>query len=132
MSSANPPPKSPKARWPLRVTVGREDGVTVLTLGGRIGEGSSTQFASAIGDAIAGGMCRLVIDFADVDYISSAGLDVLASASGRLREMGGELVACGVKGPVRTALQLAATTDDVEIVPARREAIQRLTPSRFE
>jgi anti-anti-sigma regulatory factor len=54
-------------RWPLRVLVSRADGVTVLTLHGRVAQESASQLSNAIAGAIAGADRRLVVDFQGVD-----------------------------------------------------------------
>ena len=49
------------------------------------------------------------LDLADVDYISSAGLAVLAEVTRRFREVGGVLEVTSVSEAVSLALRLAGT-----------------------
>jgi len=116
-------------RWPLRVLVSRADGVTVLTLHGRVAQESASQLSNAIAGAIAGADRRLVVDFQGVDYISSGGLLALESAVVGVQEAGGTMILSGIDGPVRTTLQLAALIDRFTVEPARDDAIRRLASS---
>jgi len=113
-------------RWPLRATVSRADGVTVLTLHGRVAQGSAGQLSRAIEEAVSSGGRRLVVDFQGVDYISSGGLVALESAALRVREAGGTFIVTGIDGPVRTTFQLAAWIDRFTVETSRDDAIRRL------
>ena len=117
-------------RWPLRVTVSRTEGVTVLTLRGRVPQESAAQLSGAIGDALAAGDRRLVVDFEGVDYISSAGLSALEAAAVRVREASGALILSGIDGPVRTTFQLAAVIDRFAIEASSDDAVRRLSANQ--
>ena len=113
-------------RWPLRVTVSRSEGVTVLTLRGRVAQESAVQLSGAIGEALAAGDRRLVVDFEGVDYISSAGLEALAAAAVRVGESRGVMILSGIDGPVRTTFQLAAVIDRFTVEASSDDAVRRL------
>lgn len=113
-------------RWPLRVTVSCSEGVTVLTLRGRVAKESAMQLSGAIGEALAAGDRRLVVDFEGVDYISSAGLIALEAAAVRVREASGAMILSGIDGPVRTTFQLAAVIDRFAIEASSDDAVRRL------
>jgi anti-anti-sigma factor len=116
-------------RWPLRVTVSRFEGVTVLTLRGRVAQESAVQVSRAIGEALAAGDRRLVVDFEGVDYISSGGLLALDAVAVRVREAGGAMVLSGIDGPVRTTFQLAAVIDRFAVAASSDDAVRRLATS---
>jgi anti-anti-sigma factor len=111
-------------RWPLRITEERGEGtgVLVLALAGRIGAASAARLDAALTEAVSRGDRRLVIDMAEVDYISSAGLKVLAAAVHRCAAAGGAFVACGLLDPVRIALDLGGVELPAEA--SRDEAVR--------
>jgi anti-anti-sigma factor len=113
-------------RWPLRVTATRSEGVTVLTLRGRVAQESAVQLSGAIDEALATGDRRLVVDFEGVDYISSAGLLALDAVAVRVREASGALILSGIDGPLRTTFQLAAVSDRFAIETSSDDAVRRL------
>jgi len=92
--------------WGLTVArSGGPESVTV-TLTGRVSHANSASLENAIEEARAGAR-ELVLDLAGVDYVSSAGLQVLTRASERLSGSGGRLVLAAAQPPVRVALELA-------------------------
>jgi anti-anti-sigma factor len=101
-----------------------DNGVQVLTPVGRVGQASAHLLAAAISEALER-TPRLVIDFASVDYISSAGLAVLDDAVSRVAERGGVLVLSTVSEPVRIALDLAGLLPQVPLEPSRERAVAR-------
>ncbi len=76
----------------LRMDAKESDGVTVLTLAGRVTLGDeSNQLRSKIKELLAQGKKRLVLDLGDVSYIDSAGLGTLVAAYTSARNDGGEI-----------------------------------------
>jgi anti-sigma B factor antagonist len=103
--------------------------VLVLTLTGRIGSASAPALADRLAAATEGGDRRLVIDFAGVDYLSSAGLVVLEAANRRVEALEGALVLCALTEPVRIVLDLAGATSRFAIEPSRDLGVARLAAS---
>jgi stage II sporulation protein AA (anti-sigma F factor antagonist) len=52
---------------------------------------------SALNKLIAGGARKVIIDFSTNEYLASAGLRVLISATKNLQRSGGKLVLCSIK-----------------------------------
>ncbi len=100
--------------------------MTVIALAGRIGHRSADDLSAEIARVLASAERRVVVDLEQVDYISSAGLTALASASEQARARGGVMLVSGVAAPVRTALELAALAARLAIEPSRAEAVDRL------
>lgn len=78
-----------------RVTVGRRGEVDVLELAGRLDAGNAPQAEQALRGLLESGTKRLLMDLRGLDYISSAGLQVLLLAARRLEASGGRLALCG-------------------------------------
>ena len=113
-------------RWPLRISEERADGVLVLALTGRLGAASAVRLDAAVTEAVARGDTRLVVDLDGVDYISSAGLRVLAAAEGRCVGARGALSVCRLTEPVRIALDLGGLLPQLSIEETRAAAIVRV------
>lgn len=79
-----------------------EDDGTVM-LKGRL-DASQAEAAEAVMDDIEG---TCVVDFSELDYISSAGLKVLLATQQRLWESGGEIRLAGMTPHVRMVFDLA-------------------------
>src|SRR5687767_5864884 len=83
------------------------DGVTVITPSGRIDTTTSGAVEDATRRAVDAGARDIVVDFAGVEYISSAGLRVFLVLAKRMRDLQGRLVLCGMPEPVRQVFHLA-------------------------
>ena len=76
----------------LNIETQQTDGVTVLTLSGRVTLGDeSNKLRSRIKELLAQGDKRLVLDLAGVSYIDSAGLGTLVAAYTSARNEGGDI-----------------------------------------
>ncbi len=64
----------------------------VLTVAGKIDARTMGDFEGGIRELMDAGHVNLVIDFAEVPFISSAGLGILMSVIEEIREAGGDLV----------------------------------------
>jgi anti-anti-sigma factor len=92
--------------WELRIT--RDSGEpTRIGLEGRLSGATSAQLASVLGEAIAAGSRRILLDLKDLNYISSGGIGTIQSAAARLLVEGGSLQLTGAQPAVRVALELA-------------------------
>jgi anti-sigma B factor antagonist len=81
-----------RLKMALHIVAKEMDGVTVLSLMGRVTLGDeSSQLRSKIKELLAQGKNRLVLDLGDIDYIDSAGLGTLVAAYTSARNEGGEI-----------------------------------------
>ncbi len=68
-----------KGTEPIRTSVERRGGITVLAVAGDIDVMTAPVFQGAIDGALAGPVAALVIDLSGVDFLGSVGLRILAS-----------------------------------------------------
>jgi anti-sigma B factor antagonist len=101
--------------WRCEVQCHLEDGVAVLTVTGRVGSEGAPQLGSELRRLIDAGHQRLRVDLAGVDYMNSAGLEVVAAAAQQLTGTGGALALSGLREPVRLALAMAGLTATIRI-----------------
>jgi anti-anti-sigma factor len=71
----------------------------------------------------------VVIDLADVEYISSVGLRVLMLASKQAKAQGGALVVADLQPVVREIFEISRFTLVVEVFATLREALAKLSPA---
>lgn len=110
----------------MTITQTTSNGITVLAPSGRIDTNTSATLDAAVREVVDAGARALVVDFAGVEYISSAGLRVLLVLAKRMRELQGRLVLCGMGQPVRQVFQLAGFVPLFTIVDSRDTALTRL------
>ena len=91
----------------MEVNEKRQDGIVVLALKGRLDSNTSGDFEKQLLGMVQGGETRFVLDFSELDYISSAGLRVLLKAVKELKRTDGRLCVCAVKDYIREIFSLS-------------------------
>jgi anti-anti-sigma factor len=99
----------------------------VVTAIGRLDGGASAAFAEKIGGLIANPNPNLLIDFAGVDFVTSAGLRAVLLLLKKVKATGGSFALCDVQASVREVLDIAGFTGMINLYPARAEAIAAMT-----
>ena len=83
------------------------EGVLVFRPVGRLDSTSSPELEQALVESLAAGTTRLIFDFSDLDYISSAGLRVVLLAGKRLRPLQGKMALVGMRDVVREVFEMS-------------------------
>jgi anti-sigma B factor antagonist len=83
-----------------------QNGVTVFTLEGRVDTQGAVDMDMALNAAVAEGKANMVLDMAEVSYISSAGLRTLADVVTKNREAGGDLKLVALNRKVLRVLRI--------------------------
>ncbi len=104
-----------------------KDGVTIIGVSGRVDAGTSEQFKAKLMAAIGDRPVHLVLDFAQMDFISSIGLRVLIVTAKRVAAVHGKLAFCGLQGPVREVFELAGFVSVAPFFPSRDAAAAALS-----
>ncbi len=91
---------------------------------GRLDSSTAAAFDAQIRELLAEGTPALLIDFTQLDYISSAGLRVVLFAAKRLQAGGGKLVICGLSEPIAHVFKLSGFLMALNVVPDRAAALQ--------
>ena len=84
----------------------RED-VTILAPRHRVDTNTAPEVEKTIWENIGDGDGKMVIDFSQVDYISSAGLRVLLKTAKQMKKGGGKLGLCNLNEQVTEVLELS-------------------------
>jgi anti-sigma B factor antagonist len=91
----------------MEITEQKSAGVVTLRLSGRLDTTTAQAFEDKILGRIESGERHVVIDLAQLDYISSAGLRVIVLAGKRLSAANGKMVLCSLKDRVREVFDIA-------------------------
>lgn len=95
----------PETQHTLTVTCHENAGVTVVKMKGSLSAATGEQGSEEMKKIVEGGANKVVVNLADIDYISSGGIRVLLIASKWLGDKQGEMKISGAKGMVNDALQ---------------------------
>jgi len=102
-----------------------EGNVVVTTVRGRLDSSSSPKLDEFLASAPAGGGVVL-LDFADLSYISSAGLRVVLKATKLARSTGSTLAVCSLIPQVHEVFDVSGFSTLIPIHPNREAALATL------
>jgi len=95
----------------------------VVRIHGRLDALTALSLEKTLDALRARGRLRLVMDFAAVDYLSSAGMRVLLSTAKKLRMRGGDCFFCSINDNVKEIIKVAGFEKILAIYPTESEAL---------
>jgi stage II sporulation protein AA (anti-sigma F factor antagonist) len=101
------------------------DSVTLVSLQGQLNSANAAAIETEVLALVDGGVRKLVLDFAGLGYISSAGLRMVLVVAKRLKQEGGLLVLCGMQPQVREVFDISGFLAILNVEPSRGEALAR-------
>ena len=107
----------------MELVESRDRGQLIMALRGRLDSGTCRTVEHRLTVLLDGGTRAVVLDFADLHYISSAGLRVLLMVAKRLKAVQGRLALCALRGEVEEVFELSGFAKLFGIFPTRREAL---------
>lgn len=110
----------------MEIEVEEKGEVVVLRLHGRLDAASSPQIEKKINSIIEAGHFRLILNFAGVEYLSSAGMRLMLSVSKKLGHLEGKMVACSLHDEVMDVIKMAGFQEVLEIYPSEEECFQHV------
>ena len=108
----------------------KQNGFLIFKLKGRLDSKTSPDFEKKIFEAIESGSNSIIVDFEDLDYISSAGLRVVLKATKNLKRSEGRFVLCSMKDYVKEdyvkeVFEISGFDTFLPIVPTLDEALNQ-------
>jgi anti-anti-sigma factor len=100
------------------------EGVALVEVRGRVDAVTSPEVGKVLFGLLDQGHHRVILDFSDVDYISSAGLRVLAQAQQAAHKLKGGVRLFGLSETVFHVFALAGLDAVLRIVNTREEAMK--------
>ncbi len=110
----------------LSVQTERNDKAVIVCPSGRVDGSNVAVLESAIREQLEAGEKRLVFDFEDLNYISSAGLRVLLVTARRLQAEGGTTRFCGLAEHIAHIFEISGFKNILAVHNSRDEALSSL------
>ena len=85
----------------------KEGNAIVMSLKGRLDAVASSEFERSLSDWISKGDNYFLLNFTELEYISSAGLRSLLATSKKLKETQGKIFITGLHGPVKEVFEIS-------------------------
>lgn len=103
-----------------------ENNAIVVTISGRLDAVTAPDYEKRIRELIDSGSIYIVVDFEQLDYISSAGLRGLLVMAKLLNAKGGRACLANVKGNVRSVFDMCGLTTVFKMENSVTEALAAL------
>jgi anti-anti-sigma factor len=105
----------------------KEEEAVVVSIKGRLDAVSSPEFEKELDALIAEGEKDFVIDFAEIDYISSAGLRSILATAKKLRTKDGQIFLSAMKESVKEVFKISGFDSIIPILESTEEALEKFS-----
>lgn len=110
----------------MEIPLETQGNITILSPSGRLDAHSSPEFEKFVLEKIEAGTAKLLIDGANLDYLSSAGLRALLAATKKVRSLNGNIGLCSLKPQLNEIIEIAGFNSLIPIYPDRESALAAL------
>lgn len=108
----------------MDIKIEKTNGHTIVSLAGQIDSTASKEFEEKLVQVIDSGTHTMVIDLAQVKFISSAGLRVLLLAAKKVKPYGGKVVLCNLSKDVREVFDISGFSSIFLIFDSVADAVK--------
>ncbi|MCB1009205.1 MAG: STAS domain-containing protein [Acidobacteria bacterium] len=108
---------------PFEIATKEEGKVLVVALTGQLDTRASPKLEKSLDEALSGGRGEVLIDCAQLDFITSAGLRVLLMTGKRLASAGGRLALCSLNLSVKEVFDVSGFASLFPIHPNRESSL---------
>ena len=110
----------------MLLTEEKHNQVAVLCIDGRIDPGTSPEFEAALLGMIQRGERSVVLDFAKVGYISSAGLRVLLIGAKKMKDCQGSICLASLQTSIKDVLAVTGFMNLFRLFKSKESAVLEL------
>ena len=110
----------------MKLTTDKQGEVAILSAGGRLDAAGAPELEAQGKALLREGAKRLLLDFAGVEYISSAGLRSLLVLAKAVKSAGGAMALCGLVPAVREVMTISGFDTILALAPDRAAALALL------
>lgn len=110
----------------MEINTGKKDNVLVISLKGKLDAVTAAEFDKKLESLLAEGEKALIINFSELEYISSAGLRCILALAKQLKEKGGKMTFAGLKGVVKDVFELSGFCSIFQIFGSEAEALNQM------
>lgn len=110
----------------MEISVRKAGEVSVIDFSGNLDTNTSIEAESEVNKLLDGGSGKLLFNFADLNYISSAGLRVLLATAKKLKTSGGKMIVCGLNSTVQEVFDISGFAAILNLALNEDEALAAL------
>ncbi|HPT17115.1 MAG TPA: STAS domain-containing protein [Kiritimatiellia bacterium] len=110
----------------MELSVEKRNDVAIVAAGGRLDAGGAPEFETRCKALLQEGAKRLLLDLAQVDYVSSAGLRSLLVLAKAVKSAGGAMALCSLAPAVRDVMTISGFDNILPLAADRAAALDLL------
>jgi anti-anti-sigma factor len=111
----------------LTISESRSGGICIVSLSGRIDSSNAADFMTRLNALISSGERSILLDFANVLYLTSAAFRALLVATDEAERSAVRLALCSLANQVHELFEMGGLLDAFTILGSRDEALARLS-----
>lgn len=108
----------------MEIAESKQKDIAIYRISGRLDSNSSMEFEETVFQGIENGVKNIMMDFAELEYISSAGLRVILKAAKDLKRQAGRLVLCNLQDYVKEVFEISGFDTFLPIAPSPAEGMK--------
>ncbi|MFA6222075.1 MAG: STAS domain-containing protein [Desulfomonilaceae bacterium] len=110
----------------MDVKILQHDEKSIVCISGRLDTLTAPAFQDELENLIERGMARIILDFSDLEYLSSAGLRSTLIIAQKTKNANGQVVCCQLKGLVKKVFEISKFAEIVPTVDTVEDALERI------
>ncbi len=110
----------------MEIVTEKNEKAVVVSLKGRIDAVTAPELEKKINGFIKEGEGCFVINFENLEYISSAGLRVVLVIAKKLKSVNGQVLISNLKGVVKEVFDISGFTSILQIYETENEALEQI------
>ena len=107
----------------MDVTCHDQESVRIVVPSGRLDSNTAPDFETALMGSIEETSAGVVIDFSQLDYVSSAGLRIFLMAAKRMKAASRKLSVCEMSNAIHDVFRISGFLPLFKVLPGRDEAV---------
>ena len=110
----------------MEIQTRKEKSTVIVTVKGRMDALTAPEFEKNLSDLISKGETLFLLNFAGLEYISSAGLRSILATSKNLKEKRGKILFTGLQGPVEEVFKISGFHSIFKNFDSEETALQEM------
>ena len=110
----------------MEINTKKEKNVPVVSIKGRIDAVTAPDFEKNLSELISSGEKTVVVNFSELEYISSAGLRSILATAKKLKTENGKMLFAGLKGPVEEVFKISGFYSIFTIFESEEAALNQI------
>jgi len=110
----------------MEITTKKSNDVLVVGIGGRLDTITAPEFEKSIMELISPENKKIVLDCANLSYISSSGLRVILMTLKKVKANGGNLIICSLQESIKEVFNICGFTSLLTITPDCASALGKI------